>query len=204
MKKFLTNGTLVSLLCGLFLLGACSQKSRQGAGQGAAIGGAAGAVGGIVSALVFGGDVGGAAARGAVWGASSGAVTGGIAGAQANNAEEKKEKAARTASLKKQLGDDAYNGLAALAECKYEVALGYARSSAQSKNIHYALAGLWLEVLTEDERNQPEKARALFPQIIERDEKIKTEQEAEDFMKDARGKLQTVREDFNLKGSCQQ
>lgn len=191
------------LFC-LIPIGGCSQKSRQGAGKGAAIGGAAGAVGGIVSALVFGRDVGEAAARGAVWAASTGAVTGGIAGAQANSAEEQKAKAACTASLKKELGDDAYNGLVALAECKYEVALGCARSSAQSKNNHYVLAGLWLEVLTEAERKQPEKARTLFPEIIKRDEKIKTEQEAEDFMKEAKAKLQTVRDDFYLKGSCQQ
>lgn len=203
MNRYVRSGVLILMLCGLIFLGACSQKSRQGAGQGAAIGGAAGAVGGIVSALVFGGDVGEAAARGAVWAASSGAVTGGIAGAQANSAEEQKAKAARTKSLKKELGDDAYNGLVALAECKYEVALGYARSSAQSKNNHYALAGLWLQVLTEAERDQPEKARVLLPQIIERDEKIHTEQEAEAFMQEAKAKLQTVREDSNLKGSCQ-
>jgi len=204
MMRCLKNGALALMLCGLISLAGCSQKSRQGAGQGAAIGGAAGAVGGIVSALVFGGDVGEAAARGAVWAASSGAVTGGIAGAQANSAEEQKAKAARTKSLQKELGDDAYNGLVALAECKYEVALGYARSSALSKNNHYALAGLWLEVLTEAERKQAEKARALFPEIIERDEKITTEQEVEAFMKEAKAKLQTVRDDFDLKGSCQQ
>ena len=131
-------------------------------------------------------------------------MTGGIAGAHANSAEQKKENAARVASLKKELGDDAYNGFVALAACKYEIALGYARSSAQSKNNHYALAGLWIEVLTEAERKQQEKARALFPEIIERDEKIKTEQEAEAFMKEAKEKLQIVRDDFDLKGSCQQ
>ena len=201
MKICVKSAGLVLMLCAL-TLGGCSQKSRQGAGQGAAIGGAAGAVGGIVSALVFGGDVGEAAARGAVWAASSGAVAGGIAGAQANSAEKSKEKAAREASLKKELGDDAYNGLVALVECKHEVALGYARSSAKSKNDHYALAGLWLEVLTEADREQPDKAHALFPEIIERNEKLKTEQDVEASMEQAKAKLKTVRDDYGLQGSC--
>lgn len=186
----------------LILLVSCSQKSMQGAGQGAAIGGAAGAVGGIVSALVFGGDVGEAAARGAVWAASTGAVTGGIAGAQADNAEKQKEKAAREAQLKKELGDDAYSGLVALAECKHEVALGYARSSSQSKNKDYALAGLWLEILTEADRKRSDKARSLFPELIKNDEKVSSEQDAEQFMMEAKTKLQGVRDDYKLKANC--
>lgn len=193
---------MVLLLSALLWSSGCSQKSRQGAGQGAAIGGAAGAVGGIVTALVFGGDVGNAAARGAVWAASSGAVTGGIAGAQANRAEENKARAARAADLKKELGDDAYSGLVALAQCKHEVALGYARSSAQSTDNQYALAGLWLEVLTEADRQHLEKARRLFPEIIERSEKVKTEKEAEAFMAEAKESLKDVRDSYDLKKSC--
>mgnify|MGYP001608460385 CR=1 FL=1 len=189
------------LITGLIVAG-CSQKSMQGAGQGAAIGGAAGAVGGIVSTLVFGGDVGEAAARGAVWAASSGAVTGGIAGAQADKAEKEQQKAAREARLKKELGDDAYNGLVALAECKYEVALGYARSSAQSSNIDYALAGLWLEILTEADRGQLDQARALFPELIEKDPKVQSAEDGEKFMTEAKGKLEEVRSDHKLKGNC--
>lgn len=197
-----------SSVCGLVLIcvmifTGCSQKSMQGAGKGAAVGGAAGAVGGIVSALVFGGDVGEAAARGAVWAASTGAVTGGIAGAQADNAQKTKEKAAREADLKKELGDDAYSGLVALAECKHEVALGYARSSSKSKNKDYALAGLWLEVLTEADRQQPEKARLLFPELIKQDAKVNTDEDAEGIMVGAKAKLQEVRNDHNLKASCQ-
>ena len=65
------------------------------------------------------------------------------------------------------------------------------------------MAGLWFEVLTAAERKSPEKARALFPEIIDRDEKIKTELETEAFMKEAKAKLQTVRDDFDMKGSCQ-
>lgn len=194
--------TVAILLLSLVAVTGCSQKSMQGAGQGAAIGGAAGAVGGIVSALVFGGDVGEAAARGAVWAASSGAVTGGIAGAQADKAEKEKERVAREAALKGQLGDDTYNGLVALAECKHEVALGYARSSAGSTNKDYALAGLWLEILTEVDRKELDKAKALLPELVEKDPKIQTEQDAERFMTEAKVKLQEVRDDHKLKASC--
>ena len=203
MRTSLRCSVMILLLCGFIHISGCAQKSMQGAGQGAAIGGAAGAVGGIVPALVFGGDVGDAAARGAVWAASSGAVTGGIAGAQANKVEKNKDRAERTARLKKELGDDAYSGLVALAECKHEVALGYARSSAQSTNNGYALAGLWLAVLTEADRQQLDKARALFPEIIERSEKQKTEQEVEAYMVQAKEKLKNVRDEYNLKKSCQ-
>lgn len=190
-----------ALIC-LIAVNGCSQKSMQGAGKGAAVGGAAGAVGGVVSALVFGGDVGEAAARGAVWAASTGAVTGGIAGAQADSAEKQKAKAAYAAKLKKELGGDAYDGLVALAECKHEVALGYARSSRQSKNKDYALAGLWLEILTEADRKQEEKARALFPELIELDGKVKSTEDAEGFMTEAKAKLQTIRDEYKLTASC--
>ena len=87
-----------------------------------------GAAGGMVSALVFGGNVGDAAARGAVWGASTGAVSGAIVGAQEDQAK-KKQRDAAAEKLKTELGEDAFNGLAALAECKHEVALGYAKTS---------------------------------------------------------------------------
>lgn len=203
MAKYIHINLVIVLICVLCFTSGCSQKSRQGAGQGAAIGGAAGAVGGIVTALVFGGNIGEAAARGAVWAASSGAVTGGIAGAQANKAEVEKEKAARKAKLEKELGDDAYNGLVALAECKHEIALGYARTSAQSSNKDYALAGLWLEVLAEADRQQPEKARSLFPQIIAQSDNLQTKEQVETFMLDAETKLKSVRKDYNLKASCQ-
>lgn len=193
---------VVLLFSSICFTSGCSQKARQGAGQGAAIGGAAGAVGGIVTALVFGGNVGEAAARGAVWAASSGAVTGGIAGAQANKAEVEKEKAARKAQLEKELGKDAYSGLVALAECKHEIALGYARTSAQSSNKDYVLAGLWLEVLAEADRQQPEKARSLFPRIIAESNNLQTEEQVETFMLDAEAKLKSVRKDYNLKASC--
>jgi len=168
-----TLANLMIVLC-IAAMTACSSHSGKMAGQGAATGAAAGAVGGLVSALVFGGDPVDAAARGAVYGGTTGAVAGGIAGARADQAEKQKRDA-QLEKLKKEIGEDAYNGLEALADCKHEVALGYARTAARSDNEDYALAGLWLEVLTYGDNRQEEKARALFPDLVAKDAKISSE-----------------------------
>ena len=132
------------LLLTLATVPSCSQRTVEGAGRGAATGAVAGAVGGMVSALVFGGNVGEAAARGAVWGGSTGATAGAISGAVADSNEKKAQQAAELDALRKKLGDDAFQGLVALAQCKHEVAQGYGRTAAASDNPDYALAGLWL------------------------------------------------------------
>lgn len=197
--RFLAVGFLI---LALLVLPGCSKKSAEGAGQGAAIGGAAGAIAGIVSSLVFGGNVGEAAARGAVWAATAGAVTGGISGAQAENAEEQAEKRKRMANLKNDLGEDAYSGLLALAECKHDIAIGYAKTSAQSENRDHSLAGVWLEILAEADRGEAAKAKALLPVLVEKDNKLDSLQQAEQFLAEAGQKLKMVRQDYNLKESC--
>ena len=138
---------VLAIVFALATLPGCSKQTVQRAGQGAATGAVVGAVGGMVSAMVFGGDVGDAAARGAVWGGSTGAAAGAMSGVMADSNQKKAEQAAELEKLRKQLGDDAFNGLAALAECKHEVAQGYGSTSAKSGNPDYALAGLWLQVL---------------------------------------------------------
>ena len=52
-----------------------------------------------------------------------------------------------------------FNGLAALAECKHDVALAYGRTAATSDNRDHALAGLWLEILAYGDSRQEKKAR---------------------------------------------
>ena len=140
--------------------GGCSTESTQGAAEGAAGGAVVGAVGGMVTALVFGGDVGEAAARGAVWGGSTGAVAGGMRGAeQAKRNEQARlaQEQAEIEKLKKRIGDDAYAGLEALADCKYAVAKAYADTAMQSSKQDYALAGAWVEVITlAEQEQQPE------------------------------------------------
>ena len=129
------TNTVILLFATVFIFSNCSKQSVERTGQGAATGAVIGAVGGVVSALVFGGSVGDAAARGAVWGASTGAAAGAMSGAMADSNQKKAQETQQTADLeklKKQLGEDAFNGLAALVECKHEVALGYGRTATQS------------------------------------------------------------------------
>jgi len=180
---------------------ACSGQSGKRAGQGAATGAVVGAAGGMVSALVFGGSVGDAAARGAVWGASTGAVSGAIVGAQEDQTQ-KKQRDAAAAKLKQRLGEDAFNGLAALAECKHEVALGYAKTAAGSDNPDFALAGLWLEVLTLADRKQEDKARALFPTLVSKDNRVASDSQAEEGMRKALQGLMNIRAEYNLPRTC--
>jgi hypothetical protein len=204
--KAIRNRTWIQaiLLAGLtlLLLISCSTRSGQMAGKGAATGAAAGAVGGLVSALVFGGDPAEAAARGAVYGGSVGAVSGAVAGAQVDQAE-KKQKDAQLEQLKKDIGKDVFNGLEALADCKHDVALGYARSAKKSENQDHALAGLWLEVLAYGDSRQEGQARALFPDLVTKDNDIRSEAQAEETMREALLALMDIRERYKLPRVCQ-
>lgn len=186
-----------------------AEGAAKGAGRGAAVGSLAGAVGGVVTALIFGGDVGGAAARGAAWGASTGAVTGGIAGASAGAAEGRAEQATRQserdaelARLKARIGEDAYGGLEALADCRHEIALGYARTAAKSGNANHSLAGTWLETVIHADAHDEPAARALFPAIVEKDPNVGSEAEVETKMHEALARLGEIRSEYDLPPVC--
>ena len=191
---------MIAILC-LVSLTACSTHSAKRAGEGAAMGTVVGAAGGMVSALIFGGNVGEAAARGAVWGGTTGAVAGGISGAQQDQMKKAQQDKA-IEKLKADLGDDAFNGLVALTECKHEVALGYARTAARSENKDHALAGLWIEILTYADSRQEDKARALFPDLITNDTEIRSESQAEETMRKALQRLMDIRGEYNLPKTC--
>jgi hypothetical protein len=214
LKMFLNRSIsrLVLLILILLIavsLTACSTHSAKRAGEGAAMGAVVGAAGGMVSALVFGGNVGEAAARGAVWGGTTGAVAGGISGAQQDQVKKAQQEQAKKAQqeksiekLKKELGEDAFNGLVALTECKHEVALGYARTAARSENKDYALAGLWLEILAYADQKKEDMARQLFPNLIAKDSKISVEAQAEETMRKAMQRLMDIRGEYNLPKTC--
>ena len=180
----------------------CSQQSMQRAGRGAATGAVVGAVGGMVTALVFGGNVGEAAARGAVWGGSTGAAAGAMSGAMADSNQKKAQEAAELEALRKRLGDDAFSGLAALVECKHEVAQGYGRTAAQSNNADFALAGLWLQVITYADSRQEDQARALFPDLVEKDSDLSSESQAENRNAGGLQKLMDIRQEYKLPKDC--
>ncbi|MBW2259337.1 MAG: hypothetical protein JRF18_02625 [Deltaproteobacteria bacterium] len=190
---------LLVVLCVTALVG-CSGHTGKQAGRGATVGAVAGGVGGLVSALVFGGDPVDYAARGAVWG-----VAGAMGGAQMDKAEKAKVEAqseAQIQQLKVDIGEDAFNGLAALAECKHDVAIAYGRTAAKSGNKNHALAGLWMEVLAYGDRGEEDKAHALFPDLVAKDAEIKSEAQAEETMQKALQKLMDIRQEYKLPRTC--
>ena len=140
------------------MLSACGEYAAKGAGTGATTGAVSGAVGGLVSALVFGGDPAEAAARGAVYGGAVGATAGAMAGAQVDS-KVREQHEAREQALRSQIGDDAFKGLQALADCDHDVSLKQADLAQQSSNPNFSLAGLWLEALSYADRGDQASAR---------------------------------------------
>lgn len=192
----------IALCLCVSLVIACGGQTGKRAAQGAAGGAIAGAAGGVVSALIFGGNVGDAAARGAAWGASTGAVSGAIAGSHEDRAQQKQQQDVAANKLKKSLGEDAYTGLAALAQCKHPVAMGYAETAQQSSNKDYALAGLWLEVITHADEGAAAQARNLFPAVVKADPEVSSSTEAEQRMQKALEGLTNIRQQHKLPQSC--
>ena len=187
------------------LLAGCSSTTAKGAADGAASGAVAGALGGMMTALVFGGDVAEAGARGAVWGGTTGAVAGGIAGSQRNQANIAQEQARRDAEVekfRKEIGNDAFNGIVALAECKHDIAIANAREAAGSRNSDYALAGVWVEALTEADRQNEVEARALYPTIVKYDREVKSDADADARVRAALQELGNIRAEYKLPVVC--
>ena len=191
---------LVMALLSVILTG-CETYAGKGAAQGAGTGAIAGAVGGAVTALVFGGDPVEAATRSAVWGASAGAATGAIAGSQVDKKTDQK-KQAKFAKLREEIGDENFAGLEALADCKHDESLRAAKKGRQSKNPNYALAGLWLEILSYADKAQESKARALFPTLVEQDWNTETVAQAETKMREGTTALGNVREEYGRARVC--
>jgi len=159
----------------------------------------------MVTALIFGGNVGEAAARGAVYGGTTGAVVGGMSGAEADRAAEQQRQAQRQADIQKfrdEIGDDAFNGISALADCKYTVAIANAEVAQQSRNRDFALAGFWVEALTEADGGNLDAARALLPEIVSRDRDLQTDADAEQLLGEALQSLADIRTEFDLPAKC--
>jgi hypothetical protein len=198
----LSAATLITLSLSLSGCASGSHASK-GAAQGAKSGAVAGAVGGLVSALVFGGDPVDRAARGAVYGGTTGAVAGAMSGAQRDKAERQRAEG-QLAAYRQQIGDAAFDGLAALADCDYDQASRQATLARASENPNYRLAGLWLEVLSHADRRDEAAARELFPTLVAQDWDIKNESEAEAEMRTAVNDLMDIRERYGLPRVCGQ
>ena len=199
----------ILLLVAVSIAGAygCASDSyaAKGAAQGAGTGALAGAVGAAATALIFGGNVGEAAARGAVYGGASGAVVGGISGSQVDqqvSAQQRAEQERRINQFREDIGTDAFNGFVALAECKHDIALANAREAQGSRNRDFALAGYWIEALTEQDRERPDRAQAVLPDIVREDRDVGDEAEAQRQLDDFLAGMGKIRTDFDLPPSC--
>jgi uncharacterized protein YcfJ len=184
----------------------CSSNQKQGAAKGGTTGAVAGAAAGAVSALIFGGNVGEAAAKGAVWAGTAGAVSGSIAGTEQDRREAEAQQAEaerKLRQLREKIGQDAFEGLGALADCKHAVALAYADTGATSNNPDFATASVWLRAITYLDSGQEDRAHALYPELVERDERTDTVEKAHE---QAMVVLETVhdfREKYDRPRTCQ-
>ena len=197
---------LLAAVLGLPLgLAGCSTESTQGAVDGAVSGAAVGAIGGMVSALVFGGDVGEAAARGAVWAGTTGAVAGGVRGAEQaerNEQARQREKQQQIDRLRREIGDDAFRGLEALAECNHAVASAYAQTAMDSDNFDYALAGYWLDIMTRAELGKTAEVESMLPALVEHDKHIASVEQGRRQLDEVLEELADIREDYGSQRSC--
>ena len=196
-------GSLLSVLFLFSQITGCASGgyAAKGAKEGATTGAVSGAVGGLVSALVFGGDPVERAARGAVYGGAVGATAGAMAGSRADE-QVKQQNEAKFDKLREEIGDDAYTGLSALADCEHKKALSQAVKAQKAENPNHKLAGIWLEVLTYADSKDEAKARAMFPVLVEKDWDIKSEAQAEESMRKALNDLMDIRQAYNLKRVC--
>lgn len=206
-RRAVAQMPLLVLLVLAIQISGCATDSyaAKGAGKGATTGALAGAVGGMATALIFGGNVGEAAARGAVYGGASGAVVGGMSGASVDKQLAAEQQAARDkkiAEFRDEIGVDAFNGFVALAECKHDIAIANSREARKSRNRDHALAGLWIEVLTEADRKDSDAAGKLYPELVSNDKQIKTVGDAESLTSDALLELGEIRVEYDLPKDC--
>ena len=193
MSRTETSLKTAVLIVSMLLITACGPPSTKRAGQGAAVGGLSGAAAG---------NVGEAAARGAAWGATSGAVSGAIVGSQEDKAAAQKQRAKAKKELKDKLGEDGYAGLAALAQCKHKVALGYAETAQDSTKKEYRQAGLWLEALTYIDQGDQDKAEGMYDQLLEVHPELKTRDEIDGYAREGMQGLSNIRKQEKLPVTC--
>ena len=186
------------------LIVACA-GAGEGAMKGAGAGALAGAASGLVSALVWGGDPGEHMARGATAGATIGAIGGAVEGSSRAKAEKDRAAAQEQRELeqfRRDIGNDAFDAVVALAECRQEVAIANAKVAAKSTNSNHALAGLWIQALTFADQGDEAGLTAITPEIIRWDREINDEMQFDRELKDAYQGLVDIRAEYALPLSC--
>ena len=191
------------------MVAACASPNGEQAGEGAAKGAIAGALAGLMVVGIFGGSEGTAAAAGAIAGAATGAAVGAsrpprpaepvISSVPGNPPTVQREQEKR---LRAELGPSAYAGLEALAQCRHDEALLWAKNAAYTDVPEHALAGVWLAAVTYGDAGRIEEARAVLPEIVEKDPKVDSEQVAERLVDQWVVRLQDLRVAYGEPAAC--
>ena len=197
------SSRLPALVLTTFLFAACSSNQVGRSAEGALTGAAAGAVGSMFAAAIFGGDIGDAAARGAAWGAGAGAVSGAIQGSQEDarrrqqeQAQAERELQAALNELRREIGPDTFDGLAALTDGKHQVAIAYAQTAMADSHPPYALAGRWLEALVYQDLGDDNAVAERLPVLVEQDPEVHSRMEAAEVMSELTDGLAEIRSQF--------
>lgn len=199
-QKLLITGITLSAV--FFMATGCSGQSGQRAAEGASTGALAGAAGGLVSGLLWGGNPLESAAKGAVVGGTSGAVVGGVSGAKQDKAQAQAKEQQEIQELRARIGEDAFAGVTALAECKHGVAEANAQVAAQSTDSNYALAGLWVDAISHADRGDIDGARSFYPELIRWDRSVENAEQVDAKLNTSLDKLQNIRKRYGLPAKC--
>jgi hypothetical protein len=178
----------------------------EGAVKGAAGGALAGAASGLLTALVWGGDPGYHVARGASVGATVGAIGGAVEGASRAEAQKQRDEAYEQREIeqyRRDIGNDAFDGIIALAECKHEVAMANARAATNSKNGNHALAGLWVQALTLDDQVETDsELDQVVTDIVRWDRAMDNPSQVNRELASTREELLDIRTEYHLSRTC--
>ena len=177
----------------------------EGAMKGAAGGALAGAASGLISSIIWGGDPGEHMARGAAAGATVGAIGGAIDGSGKSRAEKDRQAAREQREFdqfRRDIGNDAYDGVVALVDCKHAVALANADVAATSNNGNHALAGLWVQALTLVDQSKTADLSEVGAEIIRWDREIGNTAQFEKELNQSHNDLMDIRADYNLPRTC--
>jgi hypothetical protein len=177
----------------------------EGAIKGAAGGALAGAASGLISSLVWGGDPGEYMARGATAGATVGAIGGAIDGSGQARAKKENQAAQEQRELdqfRHDIGNDAYEGVVSLVDCKHSVALANAEVAEGSRNGNHALAGLWLRALTLSDQQNKAGLDEVALEIIRWDRNIANTAQFENELNQSHSDLMSIRADYGKPRTC--
>ncbi len=187
---------------------ASSESQREHTGESAVQGAMIGAIGGLLVAGMFDLSVATPVGIGAAVGAAGGAAIGASTPPNAGPDDPTKPGdppavlREQQRKLRAQLGPSAYAGLEALAACRHDEALTWAKNAAYTDNPDHALAGVWLTAVTYGDAGRIEEASAVLPQIVARDPRVSSEDAARRLVDQRVVQIQDIRVSYGQPATC--